>query len=141
MILDLPDQCAATARTAFVRRSLARAVVPRWQERARALVMLEAILARPNGPERGRRDHLVAGLLITAYPISYIAIRLELEGHGAQALAQIAEQLELTPPAHGCFLYPGYKWFWPHLRAVRILNGHRWALADRRGAELSDAWR
>lgn len=84
-----------TAKTEFLKRTMARAVTPRSRERAHALRKLEELLARAVA----RRSLGVQGFLLSSiakeYPVSKRAMELELRGFGPQGLVEAAEQIEL----------------------------------------------
>jgi hypothetical protein len=83
------------AKTAFVRRTTARALTPRARRRAEALITMEHLLARHvRGYSLGPSGHLL-GSLGQAYPVSCRAIELELRGRGPQAIVALAERIEL----------------------------------------------
>jgi hypothetical protein len=85
----------ATAKTNFLKRTIARAVTPRAQERVQALRTLEDLLdgvvsRRPLGAQG-----YLLNSMCRAYPVSKRAIELELRGRGPQRLIEAAEQIEL----------------------------------------------
>lgn len=90
-----PPNLDASAKTVFLKRTSARALNPRRQERVRALRQLEDLLdavvsRRPLGG-----SGFLLNSLGNAYPVSKRAMELELRGLRPQRLVEAAEQIEL----------------------------------------------
>lgn len=84
-----------TAKTIFLKLTIARALTPRARARVHALRKLEELLARAAaGHSLGVQGFLLSSLG-TEYPVSKRAMELELRGRGPQRLVEAAEQIEL----------------------------------------------
>ncbi len=90
-----PPRFDRSAKTEFLRRTIARAVTPRQEKRVFPLRRMEDLLARQEAGGTLGHTGFLLGSIAQAFPVSHRAMRLELRGLGVQNLVEAAEQIEL----------------------------------------------
>jgi hypothetical protein len=91
-----PPRLDRSVKTEFLRRTIARAMSAKAQNRVFALRRMEPLLARQEaGGAIGPANGMLLGSIANAYPVSHSAMRRELRGLDAVGLIEIAEQIEL----------------------------------------------